>query len=60
MGKEQEQPEQTTNPLFNVTLVDALTKAAEMVGNSENLNRGELRSALARARALIDQKLEDL
>jgi ParB-like chromosome segregation protein Spo0J len=57
MNEDQPEP---TNPHLNMTLIEAMTTAIEMVGNPEGLNRGELRSALARARALIDQKLEDL
>ena len=60
VSKEQDQSEPQTNPHLDTVLIEALTTAIKMVGNPEGLNRGELRSALARARALIDQKLEDL
>jgi hypothetical protein len=60
MGGNQDQPEPKTNPHLNMILIEAMTAAIKMVSDSETLNRGELRSALARARALIDQKLEDM
>ena len=56
MGEDQDQPNPQTNSHLDAALIEAMTTAIEMVGNSENLGRGELRSALTRARAFIDQK----